>query len=123
MHLFAQPALGTDPHDVADDQHPDHQLGIDRGAADGAVEGLELCPDAGQVNKPVDRTKQVIARHMPLEIKLVEQCRLHACAFAHHRRILPVSRGLNQDFTTSATATFSTVSSQMRTSHHRNDLI
>jgi len=42
MHLFAQPALGTDPHDVADDQHPDHQLGIDRGAADGAVERPEL---------------------------------------------------------------------------------
>ena len=32
MHLFAQPALGTNAHAVADDQHPDHQLRIDRRA-------------------------------------------------------------------------------------------
>jgi hypothetical protein len=30
MHLLAQPALGPHAHAIADDQHPDHQLGIHR---------------------------------------------------------------------------------------------
>jgi hypothetical protein len=29
MNLFAQSPLRTDAEAVADDQHPDHQLGID----------------------------------------------------------------------------------------------
>ena len=110
MHLLAQPALRANAHDIADDQHPDHQFGIDRGAADGAVEGTKAGADAGQVDEPVDRTKQVISRHMPVEIELIKQCRLHARAFAHHRRILPALREWNQDFTAPATPTFSTVS-------------
>ena len=33
MNLLAQATLGADAVAVADDQHPDHQFGIDRGAA------------------------------------------------------------------------------------------
>lgn len=33
VNLVAEPALGADVEAVADDQHPDHQLGIDRRAA------------------------------------------------------------------------------------------
>ena len=36
--LVAQPALGADAEAVADDQHADHQLGIDGGAASRIVE-------------------------------------------------------------------------------------
>jgi hypothetical protein len=31
MDLVAQPTLGADPQAIADDQHPDHQLRVDRG--------------------------------------------------------------------------------------------
>ena len=38
VHLLAQPPLRADAHAVADDQHPHHQLGIDRRPAHVAVE-------------------------------------------------------------------------------------
>jgi len=38
MHLFAQPPLRANAEAVADDQHPNHQLGIDRGATSCAIE-------------------------------------------------------------------------------------
>jgi hypothetical protein len=38
FEFLAQLALGTDPIAVADDEHSYHQLGIDRGPTDLAVE-------------------------------------------------------------------------------------
>src|SRR6187455_3633346 len=42
LNLLAQPALGADTEAVADDQHPDHQLRIDRRAPRVAVERSEM---------------------------------------------------------------------------------
>jgi len=39
-HFLAQPALMTNAIAVSDQEHPDHQLGIDRGPADVAVKRL-----------------------------------------------------------------------------------
>ena len=44
MHFLAQPALGPYGEAVTDDQHPDHQLRIDRGAAGVAIERREVLP-------------------------------------------------------------------------------
>ena len=41
MNLLAQPPLRPDAHAVAHDQHPHHQLRINRRPADGAVERLQ----------------------------------------------------------------------------------
>ncbi len=46
MNLFAEPPLGPDAHAIADQQHPDHQLRIDRGPARRAVERGEMRADA-----------------------------------------------------------------------------
>ena len=46
--LFAQLPLEADAVAVTDDEHPDHQLGVDRRAADLAVEGLQLLPKLSQ---------------------------------------------------------------------------
>ena len=42
LDLLAQLALEADAVAVADDKHPQHELGIDRRPADLAVEGLQL---------------------------------------------------------------------------------
>ncbi len=42
MDLLAEPALGPDAEAVADDQHPDHELGIGRGPTDLAVKRPEM---------------------------------------------------------------------------------
>ena len=41
MNFLAQAPLRPNAHAIADDQHPDHQLRIDRGAAGAAVERLQ----------------------------------------------------------------------------------
>ena len=43
--------------------------------------------DAGQIDEPVDRTQQVIARHMILDAEAVEQRLLHHRPLAHHRTV------------------------------------
>jgi hypothetical protein len=42
VNFIAQAPLGTDAEAVANNHHPDHQFGIDRGPANGAVEWSQL---------------------------------------------------------------------------------
>ena len=42
MHLFAQTTLGPNGETIANDQNPDHKLGINRGAARHAVMRRQL---------------------------------------------------------------------------------
>jgi hypothetical protein len=60
MHLFAQPPLRADAKAVTNDQHPDHQLGIDRGAADRAVEGRQMPSQIIEIKETVDSAQHVI---------------------------------------------------------------
>ena len=46
MNLLAQSTLGADAVAVAHQQHPDHQLRVDRGAADVAVIRRQVSPYA-----------------------------------------------------------------------------
>jgi hypothetical protein len=85
MDLLAQPTLRTNAQAVADDEHPDHQLGIDRGPPDVAIVGTQVCANLGQVDEPVDLSQQMIVGHMPLKAEAVEQRLLHHPPLAHHR--------------------------------------
>jgi hypothetical protein len=89
VNLLAQPPLGSDAEAVADQQHPDQQLRVDRGTTRRAVKRSQIPPHLRQVDEPVDRPQQVILRHMPLDRKLVEQRRLVDLPLAHHRRRPP----------------------------------
>ena len=71
MDFLTEPPFGTDAHAVANDQHPQHQVGIDRGPADSAVERPQLCTDALQINKPVDAAKQMIPWHIIIEAEII----------------------------------------------------
>jgi len=110
MDLLAQAPFGADAEAIADEQHPDHQLGIDRGPADLAVEGAQMRADLREIDEPVDGSRPMIGRHVTLQAELVEQRILRHLPLAHHRAALPSRERLNQDFTTSATPTFSTTS-------------
>ena len=84
VNLLAQPPLGADAEAVADDQHPDHQLGIDRGPPDRAVERRQLPPQLTELHEPVDRAQQMIGRNMPFERELIEQRSLFDLPMPHH---------------------------------------
>jgi hypothetical protein len=83
VDLLTQPTLRTNAE--ADDEHPDHQLGINRGPPDVAVIGLEMRPNSGQVDETVDPAQHVIVRDVPVQTEAVEQRLLHHTPFAHHR--------------------------------------
>ncbi len=85
MDLLAQPALRTNAEAIADDEHSDHQLGIDRRPPDVAIIGPQVRPNLRQVDEPIDLAQQMIVRHMPLKTEAVEQRLLHYPPLAHHR--------------------------------------
>ena len=84
MDLLAQPPLGADAEAIADDQHPDHQLRIDRGPAHRAVESGQFPPHFSQIDKPVDRPQQMVTWNVPFERELIEQRSLFDLPMSHH---------------------------------------
>src|ERR1700722_15066207 len=96
MDLLAQPPLRANAEAVADDQHPDHQLGINRGTPDLAIEGAQMRSNLGQVDEPVDLAQQMTIGDVPLETEAVEQRLLHHATLAHHRPNLLLQREGNQ---------------------------
>jgi hypothetical protein len=67
VHLLAQPPLRADAEAVADDQHPDQQLRIDRRPSHLAVERRQFPPQPVEFDKPVNRSQQVPLRHVAFE--------------------------------------------------------
>jgi hypothetical protein len=59
---------------VTDQEHPDHQFGIDGGSADVAVKRLKLFVQIGENSRReyIDPSQQVIRRDHLVEAKLVK---------------------------------------------------
>jgi hypothetical protein len=86
MNLLAEPPLGPDAHAVADDQHSDHQLRVNRGPSNLTVKGLQSLTQIFEVEMPVNAAQEMIGRDVVVEAEVVKQlsrCRLNA----HHRRL------------------------------------
>ena len=64
MDLLTEPSFRSDAHAVTDDQHPHHQVRIDRGSTCAAVVRLQLRADALKVQVVVDAAKEMIGRHV-----------------------------------------------------------
>ncbi|KRR08796.1 hypothetical protein CP49_29730 [Bradyrhizobium valentinum] len=84
VDLIAQPPLQSDAEAVTEQEHPDHQFGIDRRSTDAAVEGRQVPPDLFKVDKPVDRPQQVVGGDMSFERELREQRSLFDLPMSHH---------------------------------------
>ena len=90
LDLLAQPTFRADAVAVADDEHPDHQLGIDRRTADVVVMRLELLMQVGEhrCHEHVHAAQQVVLRDAIFEPELVEQRALIPPLAPHHRPVL-----------------------------------
>jgi len=84
VNLIAQAPLRSDAEAVTDQEHPDHQLGIDRRSTDAAVERRHVPPDLFKIDKPVNQPQQVISRDMSFERELIEQRGLFDLPMPHH---------------------------------------
>src|SRR5262249_4257619 len=73
MNLLAQPSLRAYAEAVAYDEHAHHQLGIDRGPSDAAVEPSQLPPQLAKFDKSVYRPQEMIGRYVPFERERIEQ--------------------------------------------------
>jgi hypothetical protein len=85
MHFVAQPSFRTDAHHITHDQHPQHQLRINRGSACVAIKRLQPFADIAKINEPINRPQHVIERNMPLKTKALKQRFLRTYLFTHHR--------------------------------------
>jgi hypothetical protein len=54
VDLITQPPLRSNAEAVTDQEHPDHQFGINRRSTDTTVERRQLLPDLLKVDKPID---------------------------------------------------------------------
>ena len=99
VDLFAETPLGADTEAVPDDEHADHQLGINRWPSQRAVERRELAAQFRQVDKAVDRPQQMISRHMSIEREVVEQAHpVRLAVVPSSTQFLPLNRTKLVDF-------------------------
>ena len=78
MHLFTQTAFRTDAKAVTDDQHTNHQLGINGGPPRMAVIISKMFTQITKVRKPVDATQQMIGWNVVFEVESIEKAALAA---------------------------------------------
>ena len=72
MHFLTKPPLGPNAHAIANDQHSDHQVRINRRPANAAVKGCEFDAQHRQIKKPVNSPQHVISGNMLIQPKIVE---------------------------------------------------
>ena len=70
VDLVAEPPLRSDAEAVARDQHPDHQLRIDRRPAGLAVVRGQLSPKSGKIDEAAHGPEQVVGWDMASSEKL-----------------------------------------------------
>src|SRR5262249_38606903 len=86
LDFLAELALRADTVAVGDDQHPDHQLGINRGPAHLAVEGFKLVTKMGQYLRygRIDPAQKMAIRNSIFQIEKIEQLALIDRLPPHH---------------------------------------
>jgi hypothetical protein len=116
VNFLAQPPFGTNAVAVANQQHPDEQLGINRRPASRAIKWCQVASNVLQIDKVVDRPQQVGGRNMSLKGELVEQRRLINLPRTHHRFRSPAPQdGMNQRTPSASTGEFFNTIGQKRT--------
>src|SRR5439155_5921069 len=123
VHLLAQSPLRADAKAVADDQHANQQLRVDRWPTHLAVERRQFLPQRVEFDEAIDRPQKVLLRHMPFERKLVKQSLLLDSPLPHHCTSPPAPRpGVNQRPQKRATLSFSTQSGKPGSSRSQDGL-
>ena len=84
--LLAKPPLKANAVAVANDEHADHQLGVDRWPPDLAVERRKLLPELSQypTHNRIDAAKEVAFRDALLKVEEIEQLALIDRLPTHH---------------------------------------
>ena len=88
MNLFAQPPLGSNAEAITHEQHPDHQLRVDRRTTCVTVERFKVASQLAEIEEVVDPAQQVIRGNVLIEVERVEESVLIAALGTHHQEVL-----------------------------------
>src|SRR3984957_10490203 len=89
LHLTTDQPFRADRKHIAHDQHPDHQLRIDRRATHRRIMRCKFTAKPGKIERGIDLAHQMIFRDRLVEMKLVEQLTLVTLQTAHHGSTSP----------------------------------
>src|ERR1700736_1784134 len=89
LHFTTDKPLRADRKHIPHDQHPDHQLWIDRWATHGRIMRCKFAAKPGKIESSVDLPHQMIFRNRVAKMKLVEQLTLVTLQTAHHGSTSP----------------------------------
>src|SRR3984957_3658803 len=89
LYLTTDQPFRADRKDIAHDQHPDHQLRIDRRVTHGRIMRCKFTAKPGKIESGIDLPHQMIFRDRLVEMKLVEQLTLVTLQTAHHASTSP----------------------------------
>src|SRR6516162_3888904 len=86
LNFLAQLPFGADAVAVADDEHPDHEFGIDRRSPNLTVKGFQFAAQVSQYprHRRIDATQEMPHRDTPFEVKQIEQLALIDHLPTHH---------------------------------------
>ena len=92
LDLLAQPPLGADAIAIADDQHPDHRLWINRGPANAAIKARQPIAKLNQYpgHHRIDPAQKMARWNAPFEVEQVKQLALIAGLSTHHDKSPPL---------------------------------
>ncbi len=97
LHLLAQAPLRADRIAVADNQHPHHQLRINRRATRMAVIGPHLAAQPTQVQNSIDPPQQMTGRNHIFQIEFIEKTVLPTHRLTHHRHDPPAKTSMTRN--------------------------
>ena len=95
---------------ITNQQHADHQLGIDRRAISMAVIRCEMLSKICEIEYPINVAKKMILRDYLVEIERIKQLVLRLVVAAHHRRNAPAINTQQLSHRCNFSRSFSTVS-------------
>ena len=115
--LLTKPPLKTHTVAVAHDQHPDHELRVDRGSPNVAVERSQLLVQVREHSRHdrIDPTQQMARWNTAFEIEQIEQLALIARLPTHHGKPPPLKPSSRRNHCSPKIASpFSTLSFKTR---------
>src|SRR5260370_3434115 len=125
LNLLAQPPLEADAVAVANDQHPDQELRIDRRSTDVAIERCQLLAQVSQhlhYNR-IDPAQEMARRNAPFEVEQIEQLALIARLPTHHGKPPPLMSQATESLFAENHEHFFNSIGHNRKSLHRSNII
>jgi hypothetical protein len=91
VNFLAEPALRPDAEAVAHQQHPHHELRIDRRTTGVAIERCQVSAQLREIEESIDAAQKMIRWNVLVEVEGIKQSVLVAAVLSHHAAAFSLS--------------------------------